>query len=69
VVEEGKAQVIAVAEALQSGVGGRAGFVEGVRAEIGQFVGLDVAPDLSSSADLTAEQDSVSRSGCGDTAA
>src|SRR5258708_34816177 len=43
-VEEGHAQVVAGADAVQSGFGGGVGLVDGVGAEVGQDALFDVAP-------------------------
>src|SRR2546429_7309422 len=44
-VEEVETQLVAAADAMQSGVGGGVGFVEGLGAQVGQFGGFQVAPD------------------------
>jgi hypothetical protein len=45
VVEEGEAQVIAGCDAVRAGVGGGVGVVDGVGAQVGQFVAPEVVPD------------------------
>lgn len=44
-VEDGEAQLVTAADALQAGLRGGVGFVDGLGAEIGQFGCFDVAPE------------------------
>ncbi|MEV0053210.1 hypothetical protein AB0H34_22245 [Saccharopolyspora shandongensis] len=45
-IKESEAELVAAADTFQPGVGGDVGFVDRVGAEVGQFGGLEVAPDL-----------------------
>ena len=44
-VEEGEAQLVAATDALQAGLCGGVGFVDGLGAEIGELGCFDVAPE------------------------